>query len=99
MTADFAASISNTRPTKCAVLTFVKYVSGLQDTTYQDSVHLYNYSTKNCQHFNYSTLLHHMNCIKKVANLVLCGIAFVWFLDDDPLWIETCRVIHCAITI
>jgi len=38
-----------------------------------------------------------MNCIKKVANLVLCGIAFVWFLEDDPLWIETYRVIHCAI--
>ena len=35
----------------------------------------------------------------KVANLVLCGIVFVWFPDDDPLWIETCRNIRCNIMI
>jgi hypothetical protein len=35
-----------------------------------------------------------------VAKLVLCGsIAFVWFPDDDPLQIKTCRDIQCDITI
>jgi hypothetical protein len=89
----------HTRPTECTVLTSVKYVSCFQDATYQDPIHLHNHSTKKWQHFNYLTTLHHMNCIKNVANLVLFGIAFIWFLDDDPLWIETCRVIHCALTI
>jgi hypothetical protein len=34
-----------------------------------------------------------------VANLVLCGIALVWFPDNDPLWIETCSNIQCDIII
>jgi hypothetical protein len=37
-------------------------------------------------------------CIK-VANLVSCGIALVWFRDDDLLWIEICRNVHCDIII
>ena len=35
----------------------------------------------------------------KMANLVLCGIALLWFPDDDPLWIETLRTIHYDINI
>lgn len=27
----------------------------------------------------------------KVGNLVLCGIALVWFFDEDPLQFETRR--------
>lgn len=37
-------------------------------------------------------------CIK-VANLILCGIALVWFSDDDTLGIETRMNIHYGITI
>jgi len=37
-------------------------------------------------------------CIKLV-NLLLCHIALVWFPDDDPLWVETYRNIHCDIKI
>lgn len=29
--------------------------------------------------------------------LFLCGTAKVWFPDDDPLWIETYRIIQCDI--
>jgi len=34
-----------------------------------------------------------------VANLVLHGIALVWFPDDDHLWITTHRNIQCDIII
>jgi len=34
-----------------------------------------------------------------VANLVLYGIALVWFSDDDLSWIETSRNIQWNITI
>jgi hypothetical protein len=32
-------------------------------------------------------------CIK-VANLALWGTVIVWFPDDDPVWIKTCRNIR-----
>jgi len=39
-----------------SVLTFIMNVDCLQDTVYQDPAHLYNYSSKNCPHFNHLTL-------------------------------------------
>ena len=40
----------------------VKYVSCLRDTAHQDPIHVYTYSTKNCLHFNYLTILYHSIC-------------------------------------
>ena len=61
---------------------------------YQDASHLYNDSTKNCQHFNYLALLPHVNCIK-AANLVSCRVPLVLFPDDGPSWTRTCRSVMC----
>ena len=33
----------------------------------------------------------------EVGTLVLCIIALVWFPDEDPLRIETCRNVQCDI--
>jgi len=33
----------------------------------------------------------------KVTHLVLCCLTLVWFPDEGPLRIETCRNIHCNI--
>jgi len=35
----------------------------LRDNVYQDSAQLHNNSTKKCTHFNYLTLLCHVNCV------------------------------------
>ena len=58
-------------------ITFAKYVGCFQDTVYQNSAHLYNCSTKKCLHSNFSRLFFTMSTVYKVANLVLCGIAFI----------------------
>jgi len=58
------------------VLTFIMNVDCLQGTVYQDPAHLYNYSSKNCPHFNHLTLLHYVNFVYKVTNFVLCDTAF-----------------------
>jgi len=34
-------------------------------------------------------------CQRQMPNLVLCGIALVWFPDDVTLWGETCMNIQC----
>jgi len=50
-------------------------VDCLEDTVYRDPAHLYNYSSKNFPHFNHLTLLHYVNFVYKVTNLVLCDTA------------------------
>ena len=30
-----------------------------------------------------------------MVNSVFCGIDLVWFPEDGPLWIETCRNNQC----
>ena len=72
-------------------------VSWMQPTYLTNVSTLINYSTKECLHFNYSSLLRHVKCVDKVTNLVECGIALVCFFDDDPLWIEKLRNIQCDI--
>jgi len=51
-------------------------VDCLQDTVYRDPAHLCNYSSKNCPHFNHLTLLHYVNFVYNITNLVLCDTAF-----------------------
>jgi len=53
-----------------SVLTFIMNVGRLQDTVYQDPAQLYY------PQFNHLTLLHYVNFINKVTNLVLCDTAF-----------------------
>jgi hypothetical protein len=40
-----------------------------------------------------------MNGLNNIKCLVLCGIAMVWFPDDDPVCIETHRNTQCDINI
>jgi len=67
-------------------LTFVKYVGCFLDTVYHDPAHLYNYSTKKCPHFSYSTLLTPRKLCTKVAHLVICSFALVWYPDYKFLY-------------
>ena len=59
-----------------SVLTFIMNVDYLQDTVNQDPAHLYNYSSKNCPHFNHLTLLYCVNFVYKVTDMVLRDTAF-----------------------
>jgi len=59
------------------VLTFVKYVSCFQDSVFQVPAHVGKYSTKDCLHFNYFTLLHRVSCVKKL--LIWLYAAVLWF--------------------
>jgi len=58
-------------------LTFVKYLSCFQDSVYQVPAHVHKYSTKNCLHCNYFTVLHHVSCVKKW--LIWLYAAVFWF--------------------
>jgi hypothetical protein len=74
-------------------------VSWMQ-TTYLKNVSTFlNYSTKECLRWNYCAVLRHVNCVDKVTNLVLWGIALVWFPDDASLRIEMFRNVQCDIII
>lgn len=61
--------------------TSVKNIGCPRDLVCLDSVHLYNYSTKNCLHFNYDSFTHKI-CMT-VANKVLCVIVLFWFPDNN----------------
>jgi hypothetical protein len=54
--------MSTTRVDKC--------LGCLRDTVYEDTVHLYNSTTRNCLHVNYLTVLRHIKLCAKVGALV-----------------------------
>jgi hypothetical protein len=33
--------------------------------------------------------------VLEFTSLFLCGVTLIWFPDDDPMGIETCRNVQC----
>jgi hypothetical protein len=52
-------------------------VSWMQPTYLMNVSTFINYLTKEYLHFNYFALSRHVNCVDKVTDLVVCGIALV----------------------
>jgi hypothetical protein len=48
--------------------------------------------------FNYLTLLCNVNFVRKRIIRFFCSIAFIYFFDNDQVYIEPCRNIQCDIT-
>ena len=73
------------------VLMFLTLISNIQNP-----VHLCNYSTNNCVHFKYLTLLHHVTCVGFKLNyfdsliMIRCG-------SKHSVWLYVLCTVHCEI--
>jgi hypothetical protein len=81
---------------------------------YHTSSVMYTFSQRQCM-FKLYTRMHYTTRVQRLAYifniwlftpfyfmyllLVLCGVAVIWFLNDDPLGIETCSSVYCDIVI